>query len=249
MNAPVPNPLQYPLRAVAVLLAYPEEDVQRSAAEIVDLLLIRPELSPGERRAVEEFMRWFSGEPLLDIQADYVETFDRSKKVSLYLFEHVYGESRDRGPAMVELRDAYREQGLEIDSRELPDFLPIFLEFCSALSERQAREWIEETGEILQQVHVRLAERKSRYAVPLRVLLRIMGLEPMPEAMVQDAAAEERDDTPAALDRVWMEAPVTFGPGQEHTQGYTNCGATKQWREQPVQWVENPRAGRKPGSL
>lgn len=244
MSAAPASPLQYPLRAIAALLAYPDEPLQQNAAEVGDLLLIRPELETGERRMVETFMEWFTGQPILELQAAYVETFDRSKKVSLYLFEHVYGESRDRGPAMVELANAYREQGLQIDSRELPDFLPIFLEFCSVLEEHKAREWLEETGEIIQQVHVRLADRDSPYALPLRVLLRIIGLDPMPESLVEEAAGEARDDTPAALDRVWMEAPVTFGGEQPHT----NCGATKQWREQPVQWVENPRTGRKPGS-
>jgi nitrate reductase delta subunit len=245
MNAPHENPLRYPLRAIAALLAYPEDDVQRNTGEIGALLVIRPELGSEERLALEDFLDWFGGAPLLDIQAVYVETFDRSKKVSLYLFEHVYGESRDRGPAMVELRESYREQGLEIDSRELPDFLPMFLEFCSELPEEQARSWLEEIGEIVQQVHVRLHDRESRHAVPMRVLLRIIGLDPMPGAMLETTAGEERDDTPAALDRAWMEAPVIFGPGQEHT----NCGATKQWREQPVQWVEKPRTGRKPRSI
>ncbi|MGA8261795.1 MAG: nitrate reductase molybdenum cofactor assembly chaperone [Arenicellales bacterium] len=244
MNAPHQNPLKYPLRAIAALLAYPEDDVQRNVDEVGALLVIRPELETGERRMLEEFMQWFGDEPLLEVQAAYVETFDRSKKVSLYLFEHVYGESRDRGPAMVELREAYREQGLEIDGRELPDFLPIFLEFCSELPEAQARSWLAEVGEIVQQVHVRLHDRGSRYAVPLRVLLRIIGLDPMPEAIVDTAASEERDDTPAALDRVWAEVPVIFGPGQEHT----HCGATRQYREQSVQWVENPRTGGKPRS-
>lgn len=244
MNAPHPNSLKYPLRAIVALLAYPEEDVQRNIDEAGALLAIRPELAVGERGMLEDFLEWFGGQPLLDLQAQYVETFDRSKKVSLYLFEHVYGESRDRGPAMVELREAYREQGLEIDSRELPDFLPMFLEYCSELPEEQARSWLEEIGEIVQQVHVRLDNRGSRYAVPIRVLLRIIGFDPMPEAAVETAAGEERDDTPAAIDRVWMEAPVIFGPGQEHT----NCGATRQLREQPVQWVENPRMGRNPRS-
>lgn len=245
MNAPHPNALRYPLRAIAALLAYPEEDVRHNTGEIGALLVIRPELASGERLALEEFLDWFGDEPLLDVQAVYVETFDRSKKVSPYLFEHVYGESRDRGPAMVELREAYREQGLEIDSRELPDFLPMFLEFCSELPEDQARSWLNEVGPILQQVHVRLDSRDSHYAVPLRVLLRIIGFDPMPPELVEEAAGEARDDTPAALDRVWMEAPVIFGPGQEHT----NCGATRQWPEQPVQWVANPRTGKKPGSI
>lgn len=232
MNAPEHNPLRHPLRAVAALLAYPDADVQQHAAAIGEPLVTRPELTAEDRRAIETFLDWYAGEPLLVIQAAYVETFDHSKKVSLYLFEHVYGESRDRGPAMVELRGAYRERGLVMTGPELPDYLPTFLEFCAELPEAEARGWLDEIGEIIQPVHVRLVGRGSDYAAPLRVLARLIGVEPMPEALVDEAAGEPRDDTRAALDRVWAEAPVTFGPDRPGT----DCGATKQWQEQPVQW-------------
>ena len=232
------NSLRYPLKACAALLSYPDESVARNADDLADVLVIRPELPQGDRAEVERFVGWLRDEPLLEVQAAYVETFDRSKKVSLYLFEHVYGESRDRGPAMVELSQAYREQGLEVDCRELPDFLPLFLEFCAELPETRAREWLDDIGHVVQEVHVRLVKRESRYAVPIRALLRLLEVEPMPEVLVEAASKEERDDTAAALDRVWMEAPVTFGPDQPRT----NCGATKQWQERPVQWVDQRNA-------
>ncbi|MDZ7748335.1 MAG: nitrate reductase molybdenum cofactor assembly chaperone [Halofilum sp. (in: g-proteobacteria)] len=226
--------LHYPLKALAGLLGYPDEGVTGHVDDLADVLVVRPELERADRAELEAFVAWVRGNDLLDVQAVYVETFDRSKKVSLYLFEHVYGESRDRGPAMVELTNAYREQGLEIDCRELPDFLPLFLEFCAVLPEARAREWLDEIGQIVQQVHVRLVERDSRYAVPFRVLLRLLEIEPMPEALVETASKEERDDTREALDRTWMEAPVTFGPDEPRT----SCGATKQWQERPVQWMD-----------
>lgn len=226
--------LHYPLKALAALLSYPDEAVAAHVDDLADVLVVRAELDRADRAELEAFVAWVRDSDLLDVQAAFVETFDRSKKVSLYLFEHVYGESRDRGPAMVELTHAYREQGLEIDCRELPDFLPLFLEFCAVLPEAQAREWLEEVGHIVQQVHVRLVERESRYAVPFRVLLRMLEIEPMPEALVETASKEERDDTREALDRTWMEAPVTFGPDQPRT----NCGATQQWQERPVQWMD-----------
>jgi len=244
MTEPINNSLRYPLRALAAMLGYPDEEVRTHADDLADVLAVQPGLTREERSAVEHFTAWLRDDDLLEIQGTYVETFDRSKKVSLYLFEHVYGESRDRGPAMVELRNAYAEQGLVIDCRELPDFLPLFLEFCAELPEAEARSWLDEVGEILQQVHVRLVDRDSRYAVPLCVLLRMLGLEPLPEALMRASAGEERDDTRAVLDRTWMEAPVTFGPDQPRT----SCGATKQWQEQPVQWVDNPRAGPAPRS-
>lgn len=244
MTAAPRNDLRYPLRAVAALLAYPDAALQQSVDEIADVLCVQPTLEPGERAALEHHVDWLRGEDLLELQGAYVETFDRSKKVSLYLFEHVYGESRDRGPAMVELVNAYREQGLEIDARELPDFLPLFLEFCAELPEAAAREWLEEIGHILQQVHVRLVERESRFALPFRVLLRLLELEPDPQALVDTAAKEERDDTREALDRTWMEAPVTFGPDQPRT----NCGATRQWQERPVQWIDRRQATGRPAN-
>ena len=238
MTAEGISSLRYPLKACAGLLSYPDETLTGNADDLADVLVIRPELLDHERADLERFVAWLRDEPLLEVQATYVETFDRSKKVSLYLFEHVYGESRDRGPAMVELTQAYREQGLEVDCRELPDFLPLFLEFCAELPEVRAREWLDDIAHVAQEVHVRLAKRESHYAIPFRVLLRLLEVEPMPEEVVEAASKEERDDTPAALDRVWMEAPVTFGPDQPRT----NCGATKQWQERPIQWVDHRNA-------
>lgn len=227
MNARADKELGPALKAIALLLSYPDETLRAHAGELETILAAYPELDGGDRRTVAACAEWLGGD-LLECQGVYVETFDRSKKVSLYLFEHVYGESRDRGPAMVELASAYRERGLEIDSRELPDFLPMFLEFTAELPEAEARDWLEETGHILQRIHVRLAERESPYAAPFRALLRLLGLDPNPEALTRMASKEERDDTPAALDRVWQEAPVTFGPDQPTT----DCGATRQYPDE-----------------
>lgn len=213
MNGGADNGLGPALKAIALLLSYPDEALRRHAGELEAALAAYPALDDDDRRAIAACAAWLGGD-LMETQAAFVETFDRSKKVSLYLFEHVYGESRDRGPAMVELSHAYRERGLVIDSRELPDFLPMFLEFAAELPEAEARDWLLETGHILQRIHVRLAERESPYAAPFRTLLRLLGLDPTPEALARMASQEQRDDTPAAIDRVWQEAPVTFGPDQ-----------------------------------
>lgn len=237
------NDLRLPLKAVSALLGYPDEALQAHAREVAGVLAARGELDAEDRERLAGFTDWLADSDLLEVQASYVETFDRSKKVSLYLFEHVYGESRDRGPAMIELGNAYREHGLTIDRRELPDFLPLFLEFNAELPEAEALAWLEEVGPVLQQVHVRLVDRESPFAVPLRALLRLAGFEPAPAELAQAASEEERDDTPAALDRIWQEAPVTFGPDQPQT----NCGATRQQPiEKPVQWMDNRRQPRRP---
>jgi len=242
MTAATDNGLALPLKAVSRLLHYPDGELQAGCGEIVEALLLRPELDADTRAALDRYAAALQQADPYDLQAGYVATFDHSKKVSLYLFEHVYGESRDRGPAMVELINAYREKGLEIDTGLLPDYLPLFLEFCAALPEAEARAWLTDTAHVLQQIHVRLRQRDSDYALPLQVLLTLLGLEHSPPNLREQAAGEERDDTRAAFDRTWMETPVTFGPDQPRT----NCGATRQDVETPIQWQPR-RAGERQG--
>lgn len=229
MTAGADNPLARLLAALARVLDYPSAALQAHADEMADILCAPPELSDTERTAVRAFVDDLAQRELLEIQAGYVDTFDRGRKVSLYVFEHVYGESRDRGPAMIELTRVYREHGLESHTHELPDFLPMLLEFCAQLPEAEVRGWLVETAHVLQRIRVRLAERDSGYASAFTVLLRLIGAEPAPEGLTEMAGKEQRDDTPAAIDDAWMEKPVTFGPGESHT----NCGATRQNRPEP----------------
>ncbi len=207
------------LKVFAALLHYPDEALQEHADEL-DAVLDSDGLIRGTRRAaLRGFIDRLRDDELLELQSEYVETFDRGRLRSLYLYEHVHGESRDRGQAMVELIRLYREHGFEISTAELPDYLPLFLEFLSRLPPEEALGWLEEVGPILQLLHARLAARSSAYALVLEPLVRLAGLTP--EAAVQEqVAGEAPDDTPEALDRVWMEAPVSFGPGD-------GCGAAQ----------------------
>jgi nitrate reductase delta subunit len=243
MTVSTANGLALSLKAIARLLHYPDRELLANSSILAEVLLEHPGLSVDERALVRDFMTRLRDADPYDLQAEYVATFDHSKKVSLYLFEHVYGESRERGPAMVELINAYREKGLEMDSRTLPDYLPLFLEFCALLPEAEARAWLKDTGHVLQQIHVRLVQRDSDYAVLFRVLLSLLELEHSPQELRETAAGEERDDTRAAFDRVWMETPVTFGP--EHPGA--GCSAAKQGPEAPIQWrprrSDNGRSG------
>src|SRR5699024_3838270 len=158
-------------------------------------------------------------EDLLDAQELYVNTFDRGRARSLHLFEHVHGESRDRGPAMVDLQKEYVAHGFAIDCAELPDYVPMFVEFCSELEPADAIGWLEDVGRLLQLLHARLAEHESRYAVLLEPLLVLAGCPVRDETVQAEVAQEERDDTPEALDRVWLEEPVTFGPDDACSNG------------------------------
>lgn len=224
MSAPYTQAMARPLAALARLLDYPSAELQTHADELIHVLAAVEGLRAEERQAVVSFIQELAAADLMEAQAEYVELFDRGRKVSLHVFEHVYGESRDRGPAMIELLRVYREHGFELGTSELPDYLPVLLEFCARLSPEAAHDWLVETRHVLQRVQVRLAERSSGYASLFVVLLRLIGAEVSPEALSEMAGIESRDDTPAALDEVWAEAPVTFG-GQAPT---TNCGASQQ---------------------
>jgi nitrate reductase delta subunit len=150
---------------------------------------------------------------LYDLQELYVLLFDRSRTLSLNLFEHVHGESRERGPAMVDLLETYRAGGFDLVSTELPDHLPILLEFLSTRPLAEAKEMLGDAGHILAALAERLQRRESNYAAVLAALAEFAGVEASSE-MVQELLSVKDDDPEdlEALDDVWEEAEVTFGP-------------------------------------
>jgi nitrate reductase molybdenum cofactor assembly chaperone NarJ/NarW len=225
------------LKAISVLMDYPSEAVQTHAEALIALFEADASLAPETRQGLTALVRQLRDGDLLDLQADYSALFDRSRALSLYLFEHLHGESRDRGQAMVDLMDFYQEEGLVIDRRELPDYVPLFLEFCSRLDRDVAIGWLAEAHQLLQKLHARLQERGSDYQWLFRALLDTAGLETADEQMQRQLQQEERDDTAEALDRVWAEGPVTFGPMAG------GCGApkTNQGQAVPVNWANLSR--------
>jgi nitrate reductase delta subunit len=226
------------LKIFAALLHYPDEQLQHHAGELTEALRAEELITGARREAIAEFIEWLRVTDLLDVQAEYVETFDRGCSRSLYLYEHIHGESRERGPAMVELAQVYRAHGFEIDTVELPDYLPLFLEFLASLPLQEALGWLEDIGHVLQLLHARLIGRDSRFAVVMEPLVRLAGMAPE-EAVQQQVAKEVPDDTPEALDKAWVDAPVTFGQeggcdSKQQTSKTQPHDAT-----QPLRWQEN----------
>lgn len=228
------------LKAIAALLHYPEEELVEQADLLREALAEEGLLERNELAAAGAFLDELCALELIDLQARYVETFDRGRARSLYLFEHVHGESRDRGQAMVELSHVYRRHGYAISARELPDYLPLYLEFLSMLPLPAALEKLGEIGALVQHLHAQLAERRNPYAALLVPLLRMAGLPSDDAGLREQAAAQPPDDTPAALDAAWMETPVTFGAGEAGGCGAGAPGA----RAQPVQWHDRHAATR-----
>ena len=194
------------LRVLSALLRYPDEAMQHGASELAGALADEDLLSPAQRASLDPLLARLAHDDLLDLQEDYVALFDRGRALSLHLFEHVHGESRDRGQAMVDLRDRYEAQGLEIEAKELPDYLPLFLEYLSVLAPAQAAEELAQPGVILSALAQRLEEKDTPYAAPMRILADLAGAGG--EAFVI-APADDPDDL-AALDAAWEEEQVRF---------------------------------------
>lgn len=198
------------LKVIARLLDYPEQALFDHQQALVEALEPASELDLHCSAQLILFIRRFCARPLLDVQAEYCELFDRGRATSLLLFEHVHGESRDRGQAMVDLMAQYREAGLEIDSRELPDFLPLYLEYLASRSKTQAAGGLQDIAPILALLGARLQQRESPYAVLFDLLLALSGSDVQAQALESQVAKEARDDTPQALDAVWEEEQVKF---------------------------------------
>ena len=139
--------------------------------------------------------------------------FDRSRTLSLNLFEHVHGESRDRGGAMVSLVETYREGGFDPVTSELPDHLPVLLEFLSTRPFAEAQDTLADAAHIFEALNARLSRRESPYGAVFASLLQLAGVNADQEAVAEMLAQPDDDPTDLeALDEVWEESEVLFGP-------------------------------------
>ena len=210
-------------KVLAALLTYPTAELCAAArsGELAAILEAEPVLSRGQAARLEPLLTELSAWDELDLQERYVGLFDRSRARSLYLFEHVFGESRDRGQAMLELVRMYAEEGLEIAANELPDYLPLFLEFLSRLEPGEARKRLAQPVHVIAMLARRLEERGSVYAPVFTVLEELSAERADSEALavlLQDGDDDFEDSD--QLDEEWSEDPVTFGP----EQGAGACG-------------------------
>ncbi|WP_044174841.1 nitrate reductase molybdenum cofactor assembly chaperone [Phytobacter massiliensis] len=198
------------LLIVSRLLEYPDAALWQHQQELMDALADAQHLTAEQTQALASFVRQLIAQEPLDAQASYSELFDRGRATSLLLFEHVHGESRDRGQAMVDLLAQYEQQGLVLDSRELPDHLPLYLEYLAQLPPAEALGGLQDIAPILALLGARLQQRESRYAVLFDLLLALANAAIDKQKVVEKIADEARDDTPQALDAVWEEEQVKF---------------------------------------
>lgn len=202
-------------RGLALLLSYPTADIQMAAPEII--AAIRSEgMVPGPIvGALEKLADKLAHDDLYELQENFVHLFDRTRSLSLNLYEHIHGESRDRGQAMAALVELYRSYGLELTGAELPDHLPVFLDFLSTLPDDEAASLLAEGAHVLAALTERLHKRQSPYRAVFGALTAMTGAVPDSDAVA--ALMQEPDDDPddlETLDKAWEETAVTFGPAE-----------------------------------
>ncbi|MEB4676207.1 nitrate reductase molybdenum cofactor assembly chaperone [Enterobacteriaceae bacterium G50] len=198
------------LLVISRLLEYPDAALWQHQDEVFEALASSAKLDKEDAQKLGIFLRDLTAQDLLDVQANYSELFDRGRATSLLLFEHVHGESRDRGQAMVDLMNQYEQHGLQLDSRELPDHLPLYLEYLAQLPENEAIGGLQDIAPILALLSARLTQRESHYAVLFDTLLKMANSQVDSHKVAEKIADEARDDTPQALDAVWEEEQVKF---------------------------------------
>lgn len=219
------RPAPRTLRVLARLLSYPDAALREHAGELVQALAREAALSGERIGEIGQLLHRLSRRPALAVEAEFVELFDRGRSTSLHLFEHVHGDSRDRGPAMIDLIKTYEQAGLMLREDELPDHLSVLLEYASTQPPREARELLGETAHILRAIFSALHKKGSPYASVLAAALELAGERAEPVAVA--------DDEP--LDESWAEPPV-FG-------GCSTAGQARPGQPQPVRIVRSAGQG------
>lgn len=216
------------IKILGVLLTYPTAELQQHIPELKELLEQESLLPRNVQKSLFGHMNDIARRPLIRLQEEYVALFDRSRAHSLYLFEHVHGEGRDRGQAMVDLMRQYKDHGFEMKSRELPDYLPMFLEFLSLQPFDAAQDMLGEIIHIVGAVGAKLKTKKNGYHQIYRALESLTEVK-ADQKYIQDALveAETADESLEALDREWEETPAFDGIGK------SDCSVCPQAIPQP----------------
>ena len=220
-------------KALSALLTYPTAEMQAALPELAAAIDQEALVPATVGRQLDLLLSEMAIGDLYDLQERYVVLFDRTRSLSLHLFEHVHGESRDRGQAMIDLKTVYENGGLEIDATELPDFVPLFLEFLSTRPRPEAYDLLAQPAHVFAAMAERLRKRQSAYEAVFRALVQLAATKPKADVVSALLAEPDPDaDDLAALDAAWEDEAVRFGPGAG-----SDCKDTL---------IEKIRAGRRP---
>ncbi len=191
-------------KLLSALFEYPDEAMVEALPEVLALVSEDPEIEPAEREAIIAFVNWLTGMDITEAKALYVKTFDMTPEHALHLTHHLFGEDKNRGPALIDLTEYYKSYGLELDSNELPDYLPLVLEFASMLEPVEARVFLDPFAKVIAQLGANLDAAQSPWAplvhlIEARARLVPTSFAPAPQP-VTDTVCQDND----------CEQPVTW---------------------------------------
>lgn len=209
------------LRVLARLLSYPDDAFRKHLPDLREALYSEKALAANRLAELDALIAMLEGCDALENEAEYVQIFDRGRSTSLHLFEHVHGDSRDRGPAMIDLAQTYEKAGLYLAPGEMPDYLPVVLEFVSTQPPKEARAFLSEMAHIFNAIFNALQQRKSPYASVIGALLELAGESAHAVKVVSDEP----------IDASWEE-PAVF-------DGCSSKGQAKPGQAQPIHFVKN----------
>lgn len=215
---------KYSLRALALLLAYPDAKLRASLPQLVEAIETEAAIPAPRRLEIKALAAELARLDPMEVEGRYVETFDRGRATSLHLFEHVHGDSRDRGPAMVDLAQTYEKAGLMMGPEELPDHLCVVLEFASTQPPKLAANFLGKMEHILTAIFSALLKRGSPYATLMAAVLELAGQKVQAVPVVADEA----------MDEAWVE-PMAF-------DGCSTKGQAKPGAPQPIHFVRKATA-------
>lgn len=235
------NEMDRTFKAISLILSYPTVELQAAMPEISAVLMSDSRMTTACRGQMAPLLDHLAGADIYDLQEAFVGLFDRSRTLSLNLFEHVHGESRDRGGAMVSLVETYRDGGFDPATSELPDHLPVLLEFLSMSPFVEAQDTLADAAHIFAALSERLARRESEYGAVFAALLQLSGQQADSEAVAELLKQPEDDpDDLEALDKIWEEAEVTFGPDPDPDAGCPQVHDMLARMDMPVTPPVNP---------
>jgi len=214
-------------KLLGLLLTYPEGTVYSESNELLETLRSEALLPEKFIKKVETFLIRQKAQDLMAVQEDYVETFDRGRAHCLHLFEHIHGESRDRGQAMINLSETYATKDLYIDNGELPDYLPLFMEYLSRCEFQDATELLGEAIDVIAVIGAKLKKYKSPYA-DIFTSIEVLSNVKADSEKLKTALRESRKDpeTLEELDQQWKEAEVfTSDPLTDAAANSRTCNA------------------------
>ena len=218
---------RYSLRALAMMLGYPDVALRTHLPQLMEAIDTEGAVPAARRTELRALAAELARMDPMEVESRYVETFDRGRATSLHLFEHVHGDSRDRGPAMVDLAQTYAKAGLMMGPEELPDHLCVVLEFASTQPAKLASEFLGEMEHILTAIFSALLKRESPYATVVAAVLELAGQKVQAVPVVADEA----------MDEAWVE-PMAF-------DGCSTKGQAKPGEAQPIHFVRKsaPKSG------